>query len=321
MSSPKRLLFLSGLLLTLVPLSYAQTVKIGTYGQLVHAIREVRHVTEQRIEAAVDEEKVREAWETGKLIDGHIFLHKERANYGEQTVIKLAKDLETSETELKYMLQFARTYPIRPPADELSWAHYRELLSIHDPKEREEITQQASKQHWSRERMRQEIRNRQHRSEIPEKLSEVKPGKVGVYRVVERRGKQYYDLGFSFYSEIKGKKPKQTNPPFEDLFTYNAQVTEVYDGDTFHAQIDVGFGMMTEQRLRLRRIDAPELETRDGKEAKAALEKILARLKGKILIKVFDIDQHGRPLVDVWVQHKPVDQEMLDRGFALKFEE
>ena len=42
---------------------------VQTYDQLVHAIREARAASEKRIEQAVEEEKVREAWEIGKLID------------------------------------------------------------------------------------------------------------------------------------------------------------------------------------------------------------------------------------------------------------
>ena len=116
---------------------------VQTYDGLLRAIRGVQAASQKRIEQAVEQEKVREAWETGKLIDTHVLKYKERADYGEQVLLKLAKDLETSETELRYMLQFARTYPIHRPADELSWSHHQALLSLNDPKEREEVTREA----------------------------------------------------------------------------------------------------------------------------------------------------------------------------------
>lgn len=91
--------------------------KVETYDQLVQAIRQARSASEQR----VSQEKVRLAWETGKLIDTHVLHNAERAAYGEKVIVRLAEDLGTSETELRYMLKFARTYPIPPEPDELTW--------------------------------------------------------------------------------------------------------------------------------------------------------------------------------------------------------
>mgnify|MGYP001617555093 CR=1 FL=1 len=89
----------------------------------------------------------------------------------------------------------------------------------------------------------------------------------------------------------------------------------------FHALIDLGFETTLAQRVRLRRIDAPEILTAEGKDAKAYLEKILSRDQGRILIKSIDIDQHGRPIADVWVKDQPVDQELLDKGLAVRISE
>ena len=101
----------------------------------------------------------------------------------------------------------------------------------------------------------------------------------------------------------------------EDLYTYHAEVTETVDGDTFHCVIDLGFGMKIRQRVRLRRLDADEIVSAEGKRAKNVLEKILARDQGKIRIKVSKgDDQYGRYLVDVWVKYKNIDQELLDSG-------
>lgn len=109
---------------------------VQTYEELRQAIMKARAASTTRIEKAVDQEKVREAWEIGKLIDTHVLQHKERADYGKQVMKRLAEDLGMSETELRYMLQFARTYPIHRPADELSWSQYQALLAVNDSKER-----------------------------------------------------------------------------------------------------------------------------------------------------------------------------------------
>lgn len=110
----------------------------------------------------------------------------------------------------------------------------------------------------------------------------------------------------------------EKNPVYGDasmLRTYPAYVLNVYDGDTFTAIIDLGFGITREQRIRLRRLDAPELEDTDGVAAKAVLEKVLGA-HSKVLIQVSKSDdQYGRGLADVWVNDKDISQELLDSGF------
>lgn len=67
------LLIISFLLLFAPKFTFAvqSLPEVQTYEQLLHAIRGVRAASQQRIEQTVDQEKVREAWETGKLVDSH----------------------------------------------------------------------------------------------------------------------------------------------------------------------------------------------------------------------------------------------------------
>lgn len=305
---------------------------VASYDELLNAIRQTRAASQARVEAAVEAEKVREAWETGKLIDEHILLHKERAKYGEQVIIKLAEDLGTSETELRYMLLFARTYPIHPSTDELPWGHYRELLSLNDAKQRAEIAVEASRKGWTQKELREEIKKRRLRvsEEIQLPLEETKPGTLNTYQTFRQEGRLKIDLGFDTYFDLPLEYEKKVNEgeilildgsrnlkraTLNDLYTYQAKVTQIVDGDTFYALIDLGFGITLYQRLRLRRLDAPEIVSAEGKEAKEVLEKILFRNKGPILIKISKTDdQYGRYLADVWVKDKNIDQELLDTG-------
>lgn len=34
-----------------------------------------------------------------------------------------------------------------------------------------------------------------------------------------------------------------------------------------------------------------------------------------------NLDQHGRPIADVWVKGKPINQELLDKGLAIRMGE
>jgi endonuclease YncB( thermonuclease family) len=338
--------------------------KVETYDQLVAAIREVRTESQKRVAQAVAQEKVREAWETGKLIDEHILLHQERAEYGKQVLLKLAKDLGVSDTELGYMLRFARAYPIAPAPGKLSWAHYRELLSLNDSKEREQMTKQAESHHWSQKKLRREIKKLKVPAGAPlpaEVPLEARPGIPGTYRVLkatagEFTGALVLDLGFSNYFKPenttglqegdivtfeKGKLQK-SQAGEEALYTYPVDVIEVIDGDTLKAAVPLGFGFTTVQKLRLRGLDAPEIVSTDGQEAKAFLEERLLKAKTPVLIRTVKSDKYDRYLADVWVALVPneqerlrqepavpvradsyiyVNQELLDEGLAVRFEE
>lgn len=336
--------FLTVFLLAVI--SLAATPQIQTYEQLLHAIREVRTVTQKRIEQAVDQEKVREAWETGKLIDEHILLHQKRADYGKQVLERLSKDLAVSQTELSFMLQFARAYPIYSPANKLSWSHYREILSIDNEQTRKDIVEEAVKKKWSRDNLRREIKRRKlsRAEDLPLKLVEVKPGKIGTYRVVKLNGQLKIDLGFETYYELpaqNGKSFKEEDivhlsresgnfifslsqeTKADDLCTYNAQVIQSVDGDTFYALIDLGLGITVHERMRLRQLDAPEILSSDGNQAQKVLEKILMRSKGAIMIKIEkSADQHGRYIADVWVKNHEINPELLKTGlFTIREDE
>ncbi len=153
---------------------------VETYDQLISAIRETMAESRERIEAAVEREKVREAWEIGKLIDEHVLYHQ-RAGYAEQVVARLAKDLGMGQSELYRMMQFARTYPIVAPGRKLSWAHYRQLIAVNEPEMRERLADRAEKEKWSKRDLHREIgRLSRPETEAPpvEKLS-AQPGEVG----------------------------------------------------------------------------------------------------------------------------------------------
>jgi len=55
------------------------------------------------------------------------------------------------------------------------------------------------------------------------------------------------------------------------IHIYQAKIVEVIDGDTFDLMIDLGFGVFTQQRMRLYGIDAPEMKTDAGKDLQRRL--------------------------------------------------
>jgi endonuclease YncB( thermonuclease family) len=118
------------------------------------------------------------------------------------------------------------------------------------------------------------------------------------------------------------------------LFTYRAWVHRVLDGDTIEAVVDLGFGITTTQILRLRGIDAPELVSKEGKEAKEALEKMLklqdvggrmadGETGGPVLIKTVKSDKYDRYLADVFLpgaegQEVYLNNLLLEKELAVR---
>ncbi len=344
----------------------AKASNVETYDQLIKAIRQAQAASGQRMQ----QEKVRLAWETGKLINEYILKNKERADYDKQVILRLAKDLGSSERELYYMLEFARSYPILPTSAELTWSDYRALLDLNDPKQREELAARAKEGKWDVDRIRQEIKriNASKRGEkLPSETLESKPGKVGVYRVIKATvgpyaGQLALDLGFSNYYQpgelkefkqgdiVHAEKIKEgfslsgSTATFDDLYTYPAYVINVIDGDTFTAIIDLGFEFVTEQKLRLRGLDAPEIDSEEGKAAKEFVESSLSTTKmadpssggrgsksGKaeaisapILIKTIKSDKYDRYLADVFYisngKQKYLNNELLEQKLAVRVE-
>lgn len=119
----------------------------------------------------------------------------------------------------------------------------------------------------------------------------------------------------------------------KDLYTYKAYLTRVVDADTPWAEIDLGLGGVTLQKMRLRGIDAPEISTAAGRRAKRFVEKLLKPCPF-IVVKTYkdQSDKYDRYLVDIFYlagendpqvvasEGKFLNQELLDAGLAGRYE-
>jgi len=83
-------------------------------------------------------------------------------------------------------------------------------------------------------------------------------------------------------------------------YTYTAYLQKVIDGDTFWAAIDADRGQITRQKLRLRGIDCPEINTREGKAAKKFVESVLAGVPS-LTVFSYKNDNHDRFEADVFL--------------------
>ncbi|MFM7851775.1 MAG: DUF1016 N-terminal domain-containing protein, partial [Flammeovirgaceae bacterium] len=105
-------------------------------------------------------------WHIGKRIKEEV-LKFERADYGEQLIISLAKALTEqygkgfSKTSLFDMANLYEAYSdykiFLTLSGKLSWSHFRELLPIKEPLKREFYTELSRIEYWSVRTLREKI--------------------------------------------------------------------------------------------------------------------------------------------------------------------
>tara|TARA_R110000824_G_scaffold381504_1_gene574264 strand:+ start:7234 stop:7602 length:369 start_codon:yes stop_codon:yes gene_type:complete len=85
------------------------------------------------------------------------------------------------------------------------------------------------------------------------------------------------------------------------MYEYEIKVLRVVDGDTVDAQVDLGFRVHHNIRIRLYGINTPEVRTRDAEEkvrGKAASARLQELLDGadRIILKSHGVGKFGRCL-------------------------
>jgi len=263
--------------------------EVRTYEQLVRAIQEIRRAAKQSPQGAANpenkREKVREVWTIGKLIELHGLEYRLWGDYDAYLLKRLSQDLGMKLDDLRRMRRFARTYPDRVPPQDLDWWHYAALMDIRDPIQREALAVRDEKEKWTSDKLQAELKK---------------------------------------LREKNRAAPELSAPPFllEKLNYYRAAVTHVLDGDTFYAAVDLGFGLTALQVFRLRGVDAPEMGTEEGIDAKKFLVDQMGKSKGRIILKVTAHDKYGRYIADVWIPETghpkgiPLNQKLVDEGLA-----
>jgi len=106
-------------------------------------------------------------------------------------------------------------------------------------------------------------------------------------------------------------------------------VVKILDGDTLDVNLRLGLGIFIEQRLRLRGIDCPELNTHEGRRAKGFVEKALKPCPWIIVKTHKDTsDKYDRYLADIFYlpderdpqniagEGRFLNQELLDNRLA-----
>ena len=104
------------------------------------------------------------------------------------------------------------------------------------------------------------------------------------------------------------------------------QIIKVVDGDTIDADIDLGFSISLEKRIRLAAVDTPESRTADANEKKYGLESkewLKHKLENakNILIKTElpdSTEKYGRIIGHLFIndQETSLNDQMVVEGYA-----
>src|SRR5690554_266500 len=132
------------------------------YKEVKQVIEESRNTAYRAANFAM----VQAYWGIGKLIVEEEQNGEERAEYGKGLIKELSKKL-TQEygrgfdaSNLRYIRQFYRVFQKRDALrHELSWTHYRLLLSVEDEKTRQFYLQEAIDCNWSTRSLERQINN------------------------------------------------------------------------------------------------------------------------------------------------------------------
>lgn len=105
------------------------------------------------------------------------------------------------------------------------------------------------------------------------------------------------------------------------MYYYKSRVEKVIDGDTVRLDIDLGFTVHWKSNCRLHGVNTPELNAKNQEDRIKALEAkqyLIDNLPSEVLIHSRSLDKYGRPLVDIYVENRLINQEIIEKGFSEK---
>lgn len=115
------------------------------------------------------------------------------------------------------------------------------------------------------------------------------------------------------------------------MYEYKCMTVRVVDGNTIDAEIDLGFNVLVEQRIKLFGVNVPDMRSykeEDKDRAIKARDRLLVLLGNEFICQTMlnKRGKTGRTLGQVYVmdingQRIDVNQTLIDEGFASKFGE
>lgn len=163
---------------------------------LLGDIRQVIEAAREQTARAVNSTLVIMYWQIGKRIREDV-LQNERAEYGKEILQTLSAQLTEEygrgfdRRNLHYMVRFAELFPdeqiVNALRSQLSWTHFRELLSIEEPLKREFYAEMCRVERWSTRTLRHKIGHLLfERTAVAKKPDELIAGDIAALRDEDR---------------------------------------------------------------------------------------------------------------------------------------
>ena len=111
------------------------------------------------------------------------------------------------------------------------------------------------------------------------------------------------------------------------MYTYNAKLEKVVDGDTIDALVDLGFDTWKKVRIRMHGIDAWESRTRDleekekGLDAKNRLIELLESNQNEFILISHGVGKFGRCLGEIFLSpgDDSINNMLIAEGHAKEY--
>lgn len=108
------------------------------------------------------------------------------------------------------------------------------------------------------------------------------------------------------------------------MYEYRARISDVYDGDTFTAVVDLGFHVALERKFRLAGIQAPELRGTEKEAGRLARDFLRGLVDGlEVRLRTFKdrTEKYGRYLADILLPDgRSAADELVKEGLAVHWD-
>jgi micrococcal nuclease len=106
------------------------------------------------------------------------------------------------------------------------------------------------------------------------------------------------------------------------MYTYKLEITSIYDGDTLNGVVDLGFNIRMDIKVRLARINTPEIRTKDPEEkiagyaARDFLREFCEKYKDSLLVRTTKRGKYGRWIGEIliYLPDHEYDSEIVEKS-------
>ena len=288
------------------------------------------------------DENLLDYWQMGITILAMIGTPGRKEQYGQKNISHLSHDLTQKYGEgfktrtVRYFRDFASQYKKEELNTALKWSHYRALLSVTDKEERTRLEQRIIKEHLSKDALQKiiSLSRKQRQSNTPFTLTP-RNATPGIFKIIDTGSTTecaVVDLGFNvnralslpgvppipgtYVTRISPRKFGIVSIQPGERYCYTGKLLNFIDGDTVKMRLNLHFDIAIDIPLRLRGVDAMEINTKEGKKARRALANILKK-QTDITVYTYHHDRYGRYIADLITSDGTyVNKHLVEKGFA-----